>query len=173
MRITIKEKSLTFNSLALKTENLSELRALYEELPEGIELEIKVKVARAKRSNNANKYAWDLIEELAEYQSLTPREVYKAQVKEIGKYRTRLVPILEFEQEKEEWLSGHTGRDIEPIGRSTEHPEFIWVKEWYGSSDFDTREMSRFLDLIIFECEQAGIQTESPQKLAEMKEAWK
>lgn len=41
-----------------------------------------------------------------------------------------------------------------------------------GSSKYDTAEMARFIDGIVQECEELGIETESPDELARMKREW-
>ena len=46
--------------------------------------------------------------------------------------------------------------------------EADYYKVFKGSSEFDTEEMSIFLDGIIQECEQLGIQTLTPNQIASM-----
>ena len=41
-----------------------------------------------------------------------------------------------------------------------------------GSSKYDTAEMARFIDGIVQECEELGIETESPDELVRMKREW-
>jgi hypothetical protein len=41
-----------------------------------------------------------------------------------------------------------------------------------GSSEFDTREMSIFIDGIVSEAKVMGIQTETPDQIAKMKALW-
>ena len=43
---------------------------------------------------------------------------------------------------------------------------------YYGSSDFDRREMSRLIDNIIQDCKAVGVETLPPDKLALLKEDW-
>ena len=43
---------------------------------------------------------------------------------------------------------------------------------YYGSSVYDTAQLSRLLDLIIYDCKQFGISTETPDQIAEMKARW-
>ena len=49
---------------------------------------------------------------------------------------------------------------------------FKHYKVYKGSSEFDTREMSVLIDGIVSEAKALGIQTETPQKIAEMKSLW-
>ena len=41
-----------------------------------------------------------------------------------------------------------------------------------GSSEYDTREMSIFIDGIVSEAQGLGIDTRTPEELAEMKSLW-
>lgn len=43
----------------------------------------------------------------------------------------------------------------------------------YGSSKYDTRQMSRLIDLIVTECKEQGINTLTPREIALLKEGWK
>ena len=49
---------------------------------------------------------------------------------------------------------------------------FIHYKVYKGSSEFDTREMSIFIDGIVSEAKALGIQTETPDEIAKMKGLW-
>ena len=41
-----------------------------------------------------------------------------------------------------------------------------------GSSEYDTAEMSHFIDRIVEEAKELGIETETPDELARMKQEW-
>ena len=49
---------------------------------------------------------------------------------------------------------------------------FKHYKVYKGSSEFDTREMSIFIDGIVYEAEELGIQTMTPNEIARIKAAW-
>ena len=46
------------------------------------------------------------------------------------------------------------------------------VKVYYGSSTYDTAQMSRLIDLVVQECKDAGIETLPPDKLAALLDGW-
>lgn len=68
------------------------------------------------------------------------------------------------------WKLGHKGRLIET--RESKLPGCTTVLAYYGSSDFDAREMSRLIDNCIQDCRAVGIETLPPDKLALLKEGW-
>ena len=43
---------------------------------------------------------------------------------------------------------------------------------YYGSSTFDTQQMSRLIDGLVQDCRALGLETLPPDKLALLKEAW-
>ena len=43
---------------------------------------------------------------------------------------------------------------------------------YYGSSSYDTKQMSDPIDLIVFECKEQGIETMTPDEIESMKAAW-
>lgn len=43
---------------------------------------------------------------------------------------------------------------------------------YYGSSTYDTRQMSQLIDSLVQDCKALDIETMAPDKLAAMMEAW-
>jgi hypothetical protein len=61
----------------------------------------------------------------------------------------------------------------EEAGESTLNGKlFKHYKVFKGSSEFDTREMSIFIDGVVSEAKALGIQTETPEQIAKMKSLW-
>lgn len=46
------------------------------------------------------------------------------------------------------------------------------VIAWYGSSVYNSKEMSRLVDNIVEECKEHNIETLLPQELESMKASW-
>ena len=46
------------------------------------------------------------------------------------------------------------------------------VTLYYGSSTYDTKQMSRLIDNIVQDCQAVGIETLTPDKLALLLEEW-
>ena len=46
------------------------------------------------------------------------------------------------------------------------------VTVWYGSSTYDTEQMSRLIDQIVADCREANIEVLTPQELAALKSRW-
>lgn len=124
----------------------------------------KIAQKRNKRSLDANAYAWVLITELANVLRVGKDETYLRLLKEYGqrqliKLPTKGLPIL---------LKAVKYYDIK-----CEADDCTYVMIYAGSSEFDTREMSIFIDGIVSECREQGIETMTPAELAALKGAWK
>mgnify|MGYP002870112340 CR=1 FL=1 len=50
--------------------------------------------------------------------------------------------------------------------------KFIHYRAIKGTSEYSTKEMSVFLDGIISECREVGIETDTPEVVSRYKEAW-
>jgi hypothetical protein len=62
---------------------------------------------------------------------------------------------------------------FEEAGESTLNGKlFKHYKVFKGSSEFDTQEMSIFIDGIVNEAKNLGIQTDTPDQIAKMKALW-
>lgn len=47
------------------------------------------------------------------------------------------------------------------------------IKSYYGSSVYDTKEMSHLIDMIVEDCKALGIPTETPEEIERIKQLWK
>jgi hypothetical protein len=48
----------------------------------------------------------------------------------------------------------------------------VVVRAYYGSSTYNTRQMSRLIDSVVEDCKAVGVETLSPDRLESMKEDW-
>ncbi len=143
----------------------------FEEI-ENKKLDIEVKKHRERRSLDANAYCWVLLGELAKKMNLKPTEVYKMAIKDIGVYE--ILPIKDVAVEKftEAWQKNGIGWACEVLGKS-KLEGYTNLKAYYGSSSYDSKEMSRLIDSIVEDCKLQGIPTDTPEQIAKYKEAWK
>lgn len=132
--------------------------------------EYEIKPAAKKRSQNANSYAWQLIGEISKKVSLPKNEVYQKMIEDIG----GMSDVVTIKSEAlydftRAFINGHLGRSVDPIGT---HGEFTDVVITYGSSDYDTAQMSRFIDSIVQECHVLDIPTMEDARLDQIIKAW-
>jgi hypothetical protein len=137
----------------------------YDNLHHCEKVAIKVDRHRKKRSLNANAYAWKLITEIGNRTLASKDEVYLEMLKRYGQRDLISVqahiPITEYIKYCEE--AGETTLN----GKQFKH---YYV--FKGSSEFDSREMSIFIDGVVSEAKALGVQTETPDQIAKMKSLW-
>lgn len=144
----------------------------YDEL-RGKELDIEIKKHRKRRSLDANAYFWELAGKLSAVLQLTPKEIYRQYIPDVGG-NYEIVPVREaiLKDWERIWSAGHDGRIAEYMGPCRNTPGYHNVRCYIGSSDYDTAQMSRLIDLIVADCKENGIETLTPDKLDAMKERW-
>ena len=132
---------------------------------------LTVKEYKAKRSLNANSFAWLMLDKLAEKLHIGKTELYRTYIKDVGG-NSEIICIQDNALNRfcERWEQGHIGRFTETIPSKIDGCTNVIV--YYGSSDFDTASMSRFVDLIVQDCKENGIETLTPGELAILSEEW-
>ncbi|WP_312281569.1 hypothetical protein [Oscillibacter sp.] len=133
-----------------------------------------LKVHREKRSLDANAYFWVLAGKLAAKLGITPEEIYRAYVPDVaGNYE--VVPVREDRITAWEklWCGGHIGRMVEDIGPCRNTAGYHNIRSFIGSSDYDTAQMARLIDLVVSDCKEQDIETLPPDKLDAMKLDWR
>lgn len=154
-------KDMTFNGDG--TQNItvtvrSDFRETYDQLKDS-EISVEIKKAYNRRTNNQNRFAWELIDQIAAASHRKIVDIYREAIWNIGGASTMIgmkddaIPIF-----RESWEKGHLGRQIEIIPGSTK-PGWSNVKVYFGSSEFDTEQMSRLIDILIQDAEALGIPT--------------
>lgn len=132
-----------------------------------------IKEHRQRRSLDANAYCWELIGKLAGKLRIPPEQIYREAIREIGD-NYEVVPIREDKagRWREIWQAKGLGWLCEDLGKS-KLPGYVNIASYYGSSVYDTAQMSRLIDYIIEECRQQDIETLPPDKLALLKCGWR
>lgn len=128
-------------------------------------LTIKIDKYREKRSLNANNYAWKLITEIGNRTRQSKDDVYFLMLKRYG--QSEMISVMAHIP------IGEYVKYCEEAGESTLNGKlFKHYRVYKGSSEFDTKEMSIFIDGIVSEAKDLGIQTDTPDQIAKMKALW-
>ena len=146
-------------------------RQVLDGLKEGKAYDVEIKEHREKRSLDSNAYAWVLIDRLAEKLRIPKTEIYRRYIREIGgNNETVCVTAEAADKLRSGWE--HNGLGWQTDTMSSKLPGCVRVVLYYGSSTYDTAQMSRLIDLIVQDCREQGIETLPPDKLAGMMEEW-
>lgn len=143
-----------------------------EEMEIGKLYEVVVKPQRKKRSLDANAYCWVLLDKLAEKMIVPKTEIYRQYIREIGG-NSETVCVLERAVDKliDGWSRNGVGWIADKMPSKLEG--CVNVVLYYGSSTYDTGQMSRLIDLIVQDCKAQGIETLTPFELDALKERWR
>lgn len=140
-----------------------------EALEQGKDYRIKLTKWTNKRSLNANSYAWLLCTKIAQAVNSSKDEIYEQMLQAYGTIDEDFPPITVIADADMSITSEHWLRiDTRTIGKK----EFDCYMRIKGSSEMDTKEMAHFIDGIVFECKQLGIETMTPNDLQQLKEQW-
>ena len=61
---------------------------------------------------------------------------------------------------------------IEDLGPCRNIKGYHNIRSYISSSDYDTAQMSRLIDLVVEDCRENGIETMTPQQLDALKSRW-
>lgn len=135
--------------------------------------DLEVKEHRKKRSLDANAMAWSLINQIADVLRIPPVEVYRQAIQDISG-NNEIIPIKEdaVEQFKQAWSHNGIGWICRDLGKS-KIKGYRNLMVYYGSSVYDTRQMSDLIDHLIQDCKALDIEVKSPEEIASIMGAWK
>ena len=133
---------------------------------------VEVKQYRKKRSLDANAYCWTLIDKLAEKTGLNKIIIYCDAIREIGgNSETVCVQDKAVDKLREGWE--HNGIGWQTEIEKSKIKGCTNVILYYGSSSYNTHQMSRLIDNLIEDCRAIGIETMTPDELEVLKQSWK
>ena len=139
----------------------------YENLKDCNKLKIEVSKYRNRRSKDANAYLWVLLQKMAEVLKSDKWTLYLQMLKKYGQFTYIVVKPNVVDAVRAQW------RECEELGEITINgTKGIQLLCYFGSSNYDTKEMSELIDGVVREAQDLGIDTISPQELKEMKERW-
>ena len=127
--------------------------------------------AKRRRSLDANALAWKLIHDIAGEIGISPDEVYRDAVRNIGGVSD---VICIQEKAKDSFIrvftSGHLGRQVEEMPSKLDG--CVTLVCTYGSSDYSVQQMSQFIDNLLQDCAALGIDAPEEQRINSLLEEW-
>ena len=177
MKITgrIVGANIDFNTgkptISFEVNERNDFKLMVDELRDREKLTIEVKPYRARRSLDANAYCWVLIDRLAEKLCESKEVIYRQYITHIGG-NSEIVCVKNNAVERlcSGWRRNGLGWQTETFDSKISGCTNVVL--YYGSSVYDSAQMSRLLDLIIQDCKELGIPTETPDEIARLKAMW-
>ena len=147
-----------------------DLREIFDELHEA-DVSVEIKKFRRKRSLDANAYAWVLIDKLAAALNMEKVEVYRELIRNIGGVsETVCVRNEAVERLCEGWKHNGLGWFAETFPSKINGCTNVVL--YYGSSTYDTKQMSALIDVAVESCKGLDIETMPPAELAALEGSW-
>ena len=143
---------------------------MFDELS-GKEVSVEIKAVNKRRSLDANAYAWVLIDQIAQRTGVKKTEVYRHAIKEIGGVSdTICVMDRAVERLRQGWSKNGLGWQSETFPSKVEGCTNVTL--YYGSSVYDSKQMSSLIDSLIQDAEALGIPTITDKEAEKMLGKW-
>lgn len=168
-----KLKDLTMNRDGTQNITLTvnaDFREEFDELANG-EIKVEIKKYNPARSLDANAKAWVLIDAIAAKTGLRKHEVYQEAIRDIGG-ASDIVCVKNEAVGKltRGWTEHGIGWQYNVM--PSKIPGCSNVTLYYGSSIFDSKQMSALIDALIQEAEAQGIPTMSEEEKDKLLRQW-
>ena len=111
---------------------------------------------KEKRSRNANSYCWELLGKIAELNNIPVNAVYRSYIKDLSIFKQIKINKEATDTFITSWSMHGIGWIAEKVD---EDGDFDLINAYYGSSSYNSKQMSRFVDNIVQDCKSIGIQT--------------
>lgn len=176
MRLRGKIKSIDLDFMTHKPKLTLEIESQYDLLTQELndlnekELEITLKKAVRKRSLNANAYAWTLIGKIANALQTSKEDVYRQFINERGIYRVITMDNNAVNTFIKIWTQNGIGWICETSKSRLEG--FTDVIAYYGTSSYNTKQMAVFIDYVVEEARNLGIETLTAHEIESLKNSW-
>lgn len=125
----------------------------------------EIQVKKKKRSRNANAYFWELLQELCYEMNLDLIGEYRKRIKELGICQTFELDTKNLPTFVHLWESNGIAwftEKVEEKGNKT------ILNAYYGSSSYNSKQMSRLIDNLVQDCKEVGIQTLDDKDIEEL-----
>lgn len=140
------------------------------------ELSVKADKRRHKRSLDANGYLWVLCTKIAEKLQdgrvmVTKEEVYRKHIAAVGKFTALAVQEIALEEFLKAWSRNGIGYFAQVVDSTLDGCKKVFA--YHGSSEYDTKQMSRLIDSVIEDARALGIETMPPKELESLMDEWR
>lgn len=138
-------------------------------------LYIKIDKIRNKRSLDANSYMWVLCDKIAKVLCkdgtiVTKEDVYKDSITQIGSFEPFIVQEKSFDKFKRIWEKQGLGFIVQEVNRKD---KCVKVHCYYGSSTYDTKEMSLLIELVVGLAKSLDIETKPKEEIESLLLSWR
>ena len=164
-----------FSGKPLVTFALNEVtsaREMVDELKSQEKLSLKIGKFKQKRSLDANAYCWTLIGKIAEKTKVPKDEVYREAIRGIGgNYDVVCIKEEAANSLRSAWERNGIGWQTEVMLSKLDGCTNVLL--YYGSSTYDTEQMSRLIENILQDCKALGIEVKPQEEIDSLLKNWR
>ena len=169
-KLTGASRTLDGKGIVITFEVDSSVKPQLEDISKYDKLRISAVKYKEKRSLDANAYAWVLMTKIANHKDVlsSKDEIYEEMLQKYGA----------FYEDEDGYITITVKKSVD-MSKIDGHWKFIKDNEKFasymmikGSSQYDTAEMSHFIEHIVDEAKELGIETATPEELERMKMEW-
>lgn len=132
---------------------------------------VEIKEYRERRSLDANAYMWKLLDEMAAVLGREKEDLYLEYIRKYGLFKDFTLTEDEAKTFQVAWPRLGTGWPTEQVDFSPDG-ENVVIRAYYGSSQYNTKQMSRLIDKVVEGAKDLGIETMTERELSLLKEEW-
>ena len=157
-------------SLLIDTNN----KDIVEQLKNENKLTIELKKWRPKRSLDANSYCWALCDKIAKELCkdgiiVTKEDVYKDAILQIGTYEPFIIQEKTYVNFKRIWEKQGLGFLVQEVSKKD---KCVKVNCYYGSSTYDTKEMSLLIESLVELAKTLNVETKPRNEIDSLLKEW-
>ena len=130
----------------------------------------EIKEHKVKRSLNANAYCWVLMNKIADAIKSTKEEVYREYIKNKGIFRLITMNKEATDTFIRVWQEKGLGWICDTS--ESKYEGMVDVVAYYGTSSYNTKQMANFIDYVVDEAKNLGIETLPPDEIERLKSLW-
>ena len=132
---------------------------------------VEIREYKNTRSLDANAYLWVLLAKLQDKLNTPKEELYKHYIRSIGTAEVLPVKTEAVTRFCEAWHKNGLGWITETT--KSRLKGFVNVIAYYGSSSYNTTEMSRLINEVVTDCDDLGIETKSAGEIKSLLDHWR
>ena len=127
---------------------------------------------KEKRSKDANSLCWALCTEIGDVLRQEKEEVYREAIKQMSVFKDfHNMTQSEASTLRAAWHKLGTGWVTEQVDYEPDGDHVI-IRAYYGSSTYNTKQMSRLIDILIQDAHACGIDTPEEERIQSLLRDW-
>lgn len=150
------------------TERQLDISRLREAAQQDKLLNVEIKQHRPRRSLDANAYLWVMLDKLADAINTDKWQVYLDMLARYGVFTHLIVKPQVVDRVKEEWRAVRELGEVTVKGKTG-----VQLQCYFGSSGYNSKEMSRLIDGVVSECKELGVDVLPPEEIESLKNHWR